>query len=115
MRFCPSYISEGRRIKMKFIKWHFRLNRKRKHPAIIFAESDDGKFYYNVGVTHSEKRGHHKNVEIKNPQNWDEISYVRDDMSIDEKEFLKEVLKDYKLHPEDYKKIWIRILKKKIK
>lgn len=100
---------------MKFIKWHFRINKKRKHPVIVFAESDDGLCYFNLGLTHSQHRGHHKNLSIHDPTNWDEFSFVRDDMSIDEKKFLKEILNDYKLHPKDYKHIWLRIIKKKIK
>ena len=105
---------------MKFIKWHIRINVKRnnksrKHPAIVFAESDDGLFFYNLGITHSKKRGHHANLQIKDPTDWNKISFVRDDLSIDEKEFLKEIVNDYKLHPNDYKRIWQRIIKRKIK
>ena len=105
---------------MKFIKWHIRINKKRKnkkgkHPAIVFAESDDGLFYYNLGLTHSRKRGHHSNLEIKDPSDWSKASFIRDDLSIDEKIFLQEIMNDYKLHPSDYKKIWERIIKRKIK
>ena len=60
---------------MKFLKWHIRKNFKRKskkgyHPSIVFAESDDGLFYYNLGITRSPKRGHHKNLDIVDPSNW---------------------------------------------
>ena len=100
---------------MKFIKWHIRFSKKRRHPVIIFAESDDGMYYFNLGLTHSQYRGHHKNLSIHDPVNWNNISFVRDDMSIDEKKFLEEILNDYKLHPDDYKKIWVRIIKRKLK
>ena len=81
----------------------------------MFAESDDGKMFYNIGITHSKKRGHHKNLEIKDPTNWNKPSYVRDDLQIDDKDLLKEILRDYKLHPKDYKKIWDRIIKRRLK
>ena len=53
---------------MKNVKWHFRRNKKRKigsqnkgmHPSLIIGESDDGKKYYNIGLTKKSKRG----------QNW---------------------------------------------
>lgn len=49
---------------------------------------------------------------MHNPQNWDKDSYLRDDIQIDSKEYLSEVLKDYKLCPDDIDKIW-EIIKKK--
>ena len=105
---------------MKKVKWHFRKNRKRKlgthkigsHPALAVGETDDGTSYYNIGLTKSKKRGHHKNISIHDPQNWSEESFLRDDLSIDSKEYLFEVLKDYKLCPEDIDKIWSIINKK---
>ena len=105
---------------MKKVKWHFRKNHKRKlgthkigsHPALVVGETDDGTSYYNIGLTKSKKRGHHKNISIHNPQNWSEESFLRDDLSIDSKEYLFEVLKDYKLCPEDIDKIWSIINKK---
>ena len=105
---------------MKKVKWHFRNNSKRKkgnsnkgkHPALVVGESDDGTGYLNIGLTNSPKRGHHKNIKIHNPQNWDENSYLRDDIRIDSKEYLSEVLKDYKLCPDDINKIWEIINKK---
>ena len=105
---------------MKFIKWHFRNNEKRKkgskskgkHPSLVIAETDDGQSYINLGLTHSKKRGHHTNVPIHNPQNWDETSYIRDDIRIDSKKYLSEILKDYKLCPEDIDAIWEIINKK---
>lgn len=105
---------------MKHIKWHFRNNSKRKissrnhghHPSLVVGESDDGKSYLNIGLTKSKKRGHHRNIEIHNPQDWDKTSYLRDDVRTDSKEHLSDVLSDYKLCPEDIDKIW-KIIKKK--
>lgn len=105
---------------MKMVKWHFRYNLKRKiagmgkgkHPSLIVGETEDGKAYVNIGLTKSPKRGHHKNVKIHNPQDWNQDSFLRDDVRIDSKEYLSEVLKDYKLCPEDIDKIW-SIIKKK--
>ena len=105
---------------MKNVKWHFRNNSKRKkgttnkgsHPSLVVGETDDGKAYINLGLTKSPKRGHHKNIKIHNPQNWGEDSYVRDDIRVDSKEYLSEVLKDYNLCPEDIDKIWEIINKK---
>lgn len=107
---------------MKIIKWHFRNNSKRrigstnrgKHPSLVVGETDDGKGYVNLGLTKSAKRGHHSNIEIHNPQNWNESSYIRDDIRIDSKEHLSEVLKDYNLCPDDLEKIWKIINKKRI-
>ena len=105
---------------MKNLKWHFRNNSKRKkgttnkgnHPSLVVGETDDGKAYINLGLTKSPKRGHHKNIKIHNPQNWNEESYLRDDIRIDSKDYLSEILKDYKLCPEDINKIWEIINKK---
>ena len=99
---------------MKKTNWHFRKNRKRKmgskkisgHPALVVGETDDGSSYYNIDLTKNKKRGYHKNVSIHNPQNWEEESFLRDDISLDPKEYLNIVLKDYKLCPEDINKIW---------
>ena len=99
---------------MRKVKWHFRNNTQRKkgstgkgrHPSLIVGETDDGKGFVNIGLTKSPKRGHHKNVKIHNPQNWSEDSYLRDDIRIDSKEYLSEVLRDYNLCPEDIDKIW---------
>ncbi len=105
---------------MKNLDWHFRKNTKRKigkknsgsHPSLVVGETDDGSAYYNIGLTKSSKRGHHKNIKIHNPQNWKEESYLRDDLKVDSKEYLSKILKDYKLCPEDIEKIWMIINKK---
>lgn len=100
---------------MNFYKdknWHFRDNKNRKnkkkngkHPSLIVGESNNGKKYINIGLTHSDKRGHHKNIQISNPVNWNEISYLRDDVREDDIYKLSAILKDYKLNPKDISKI----------
>lgn len=105
---------------LKKVKWHFRLNAKRKiagknkgkHPALVVGETDDGSSFVNIGLTKSSKRGHHKNVKIHNPQNWEESSYLRDDIRVDSKEYLSKILEDYRLCPDDIDKIWTIIKKK---
>lgn len=108
-------------IKIKKIKWHFRDNEKRKqakkgsHPSLIFAKTNDGLKYYNIGLTHSDKRGHHKNVEISDPSNWKNKSYLRDDISADEIKYFGSILSNYKVNPKDKTKIKRLIYKYKKK
>ena len=105
---------------MKALKWHFRNNKKRKkgksnkgmHPCLIIGESDDGKAFINIGLTKSPKRGHHKNIKIHNPVNWTQFSYLRDDIQSDLKEYLTDVLFNFKLNPEDIDSI-LEIINKK--
>ena len=106
---------------MKNLKWHFRKNTKRKishkkggsHPSLVIGESEDGTSYYNIGLTHAKRRGHHNNIEIHDPKDWSKTSFVRDDIQVDSKEYLKVVLNSYKLNPKDIDKIW-KIIKKRI-
>ena len=105
---------------MKNVKWHFRRNKKRKigsqnkgmHPSLIIGESDDGRKFYNIGLTKNNRRGHHKNVPIHDPKDWNKTSFVRDDIRLDSKKYLSGILKDYQLCPEDIDKIW-EIIKKR--
>ena len=65
--------------------WHFRDNKKRKkgkknngkHPSLIVGKSNDNKKYINIGLTHEQYRGHHKNIEIKDPTDWKKIIFKR--------------------------------------
>lgn len=108
---------------MRFVRWHFRNSKRRKqigitkgkHPSLVFAETDNEQSFYNLGLTHSRKRGHHRNLEIHDPQNWEQVSYVKNDISIDDKKLFSKPLSDYRLHPNDYEKIWNSIIKKRIK
>lgn len=97
---------------MKKIKWHFRNNRKRnntknngKHPSLIFGKTNDNKKYYNIGLTHSKKRGHHFNIEISDPSNWNEKSYLRNDVRIDDIEQFEKILTNYRVNPKDRNKV----------
>ena len=100
-------------------KWHFRNNISRKngnksngkHPSLIVGITDDKKKYINLGLTHSDKRGHHKNVEIHDPVNWSKKSYIRNDLQEDDVYKLKTVLNEYKLNPQDVNKI-LKIIEK---
>lgn len=62
-------------------KNHKRTNRDAKfHPAIVVGE--EGNKFVNIGVTHKEKRGHHKNIPLShNPeQGKTKQAYLRDDI-----------------------------------
>ena len=111
---------------MKFYeykKWHFRDNNSRKkgsknkgrHPSLIIGKTKDNKKYINLGLTHSTHRGYHKNIEIQDPIDWKNISYIRDDIKTDDISKLKNILKEYKLHPKDVDKILNIIYKYKKK
>ncbi len=100
--------------------WSFRDNTKRKqankgkHPSLVVGENKNT--FANLGLTHSEKRGRHKNIKLShNPNPKDSrTSYVRDDLQYDDKNHLKKVLKDYnKLTQEDIDKIYKIINKKR--
>lgn len=102
---------------MKFYnskKWHFRDNQNRrngdknkgKHPSLIVGKTKDNKKFINIGLTHSTHRGHHKNIEIKDPTNWKKSSYLRDDIQIDDVSKLQVILNDYRLHPNDKEKVF---------
>lgn len=93
--------------------WHFRDNKKRKkgkkkkgkHPSLIVGKSNDNKKFINIGLTHAEFRGHHRNIEIKDPTNWNKKSYLRDDVSEDDFSQLETILSNYRLHPNDKEKV----------
>ena len=102
-----------------FNSWHFRNNNKRhskeknngNHPTLIVGITNDGQEYLNIGITHSNKRGHHKNPMIKNPINWKKHSHVRDDISLNNVKHFSNKLSEYKLHPSDVKTI-LKIVEK---
>lgn len=106
---------------IKKVKWHFRDNfnrkngKKKKHPSLIFAKTSDGSKYYNIGLTHEDRRGHHKNIEISDPCNWKKKSYLRNDISADDIELFGKILNNYKVNPKDKDKISKLILKFKLK
>ncbi|MBE6143858.1 MAG: hypothetical protein E7177_07760 [Erysipelotrichaceae bacterium] len=97
----------------KSIPWHFRNNKNRKkgkknkgkHPSLVVGVTADNENYINIGLTHQKKRGHHNNIQISNPQNWKEKSYLRDDVREDPKRLMDEILIGYNLNPKDIKKV----------
>ena len=100
-------------------QWHFRNNRKRKtkrngaHPSLVVGESKG--MFANLGLTHSSKRGHHKNIELsKNPKKGSlEKSFLRTDLQLHSKEQMKEKLPDFKLSSKDVPKVQAVINKHK--
>ncbi len=100
--------------------WSFRNNIKRKeygkkngkHPSIVIGEKDN--MFANLGLTHSDRRGHHKNILLsRNPNKKDKKpSYVRDDLRFDDMKYLHEVLNYRKLPKKDIDKI-MKIINKK--
>ena len=60
-------------------------------------------------------RGHHKNIEIRDLTKWKNVSYIRDDIKVDDTSRLKIILVGYKLHPKDVDKILNIIYKYKKK
>ena len=106
---------------MKKVKWHFRNNKRRnnsknkgKHPSLIFGKTDDDTKYYNIGLTHSKRRGHHSNIEISDPSNWNRKSYLRNDVRIDDINQFEEMLNNYIVNPKDKDKV-IKIIDSFIK
>lgn len=107
----------------KSSKWHFRDNYKRlngkskngKHPSLIVGETDDKSKYINIGLTHGKKRGHHTNIEIYDPTDWNKKSRLRDDIKETDKKSFSNILINFKLNPEDYSKVNTLINKHKKK
>ena len=100
-------------------QWHFRNNEKRKtkkkgmHPALVVGESNG--MFANLGLTHSDKRGHHKNILLsKNPKRGDlKPSYLRNDLQLHSKEHMKQKLPGFKLSSKDIPKVQAIINKHK--
>lgn len=102
--------------------WNLRKNTKRHtkdvsyHPAIEVGHQ--GNKIVNIGITHQPKRGHHSNEMLsQNPERGrTDRAYARDDVSIDDKYFLKEIINDLRDMPQkDKDKIYHIIQKYKNK
>lgn len=78
-------------------------NKKLKHPKLI-VDSNNKQYGY-MGLTSSDKRGHHKNYEMKhNPQKGKTSkSYLRKDIRYSNKKDFENVLRNYHLSEEDRK------------
>lgn len=98
-------------------KRHYRNNLARankskkvkKHPSLVVGEKDNT--FINIGLTHSDKRGHHKNIEIHDPTNFSKKSYLRDDVKETDKKYMKELLRNYRISKKDIDKI-LKIISK---
>jgi len=98
----------------KYDKIEGGKRKRAKHPKLI-VDKKGNKFGF-MGLTESPKRGHHKNIEINNPQkNKSGKSYIRNELRYDDKKHFSEQLKNYKLHNEDYVKIIDKVNKHKKK
>lgn len=88
--------------------------KKAKHPKLIIDETKTDLGF--MGLTESPKRGHHKNIELKqNPQKGKTgKAFIREEVRYDKKRNFSEVLEDYKLSEEDKQEI-IKFLNKKKK
>ncbi len=91
-----------------------KTERGKHHPKLIVDETPDK--YGFMGLTHSPKRGNHKNIELKhNPQKEKEgKAYIRKELRYDSKQNFSAVLKKYKISEED-KKFIINYLENKKK
>lgn len=76
-------------------------NKNVRHPKLIIDETSS-KYGY-MGLTSSQKTGHHKNYEMhKNPQRGNKNkSYLRKSINYDLKEKFSKILDDYHLSEED--------------
>jgi len=98
----------------KYDKIEGGKRKRAKHPKLI-VDKKGNKFGF-MGLTESPKRGHHKNIEINNPQkNKSGKSYIRNELRYDDKKHFSEPLKNYKLHNENYVKIIDKVNKHKKK
>ncbi len=75
--------------------------KKAKHPKLIVDEQKEN--YGFMGLTESPKRGHHKNIELKNnPQKGKKgNAFLRDEVRYDDKKNFGHILEDYNLSAED--------------
>ncbi len=85
-----------------------------RHPKLIVDETKTD--YGFMGLTKDDRRGHHKNIELKqNPQKGNpNKAYLRDELRYDDKVNFDEELKQYNLSPEDKRAI-IELIKRRKK
>ena len=78
--------------------------KKAKHPKLIVDKKGSQVGF--MGLTESDKRGHHRNIQIKNPQKGKTgCSYIRNELRYDDSKYFGKPLPDYKLHDSDHDKI----------
>ncbi len=89
--------------------------KKAKHPKLI-VEQDKSTVGF-MGLTESEKRGHHKNIELEDNPKTGETgkAYIRKEVRYADLGEFGEILKNYNLSERDKKKIieYLKKLKKK--
>ena len=85
--------------------------KKARHPKLIVGRSGDT--YSHMGLTSSKRKGHHGNMEIVNPENWSQKSWLRKEVRKNHVSEFGEHLPNYKLHPDDKKKVLDFLAKKK--
>ena len=78
-------------------------NKNVRHPKLIVDSKEDQYGY--MGLTSSDRRGHHKNYLLKNNPQKGQLgkSYLRTDIVYDKKKMFSEILNDYHLSIEDKK------------
>ena len=79
--------------------------KKARHPKLIIEVTDDE--YIFMGLTESEKKGRHKNIElIPNPKAGDtRRAFVRKELRVDSQKQFSEILSQYELSEDSLNKI----------
>lgn len=92
-----------------------KIGAKAKHPKLIVEEIDNE--YSFMGLTKSEKSGHHKNIALeKNPKKGDKRkAYLRKELRHDKTSNFGDILENYNLSEVDKEKVieYIKKIKKK--
>lgn len=99
----------------KYKKIEGGKTKKGKHPKLIVDENKT-EFGF-MGLTESNKRGHHKNIELlKNPEKGNtKPAFIRKELRYDSKDNFSEILESYHLTEKDKENIlnYLKKLKKK--
>ena len=115
----PTYLQERKRSNLftfqKYNKAEGGKHKRAKHPKLIVEE--EGKMFGYMGLTESDKQGHHKNIPLsKNPKKGDKRpAYIRKELRYDTSDNFQGILEDYKLTSKDKKEIRAWLNKKKNK
>lgn len=115
----PTYLQERKKSNLftfqKYKKEEGGKTKRAKHPKLIVEE--EGKVFGYMGLTESEKQGHHKNIPLsKNPKKGDtRPAYIRKELRYDTSDNFYGILEDYNLTSKDKKAILAWLNKKKNK
>lgn len=116
----PTYLQERKKSNLftfqKYKKEEGGKTKRAKHPKLI-VEEEEGKVFGYMGLTESEKQGHHKNIPLsKNPKKGDtRPAYIRKELRYDTSDNFYGILEDYNLTSKDKKAILAWLNKKKNK